>query len=318
MRLVCPNCDAQYEVDANAVPEAGRDVQCSNCGHTWFQLPPDIEAEIEADSALYGRILDQPPKTVPLSTTPEPDAAPQPVRMSPKRMMAEAAAAAERDETAATEPEPAAKPAAKPPIEPAQPLAAATAGAPVVRRGLDESLLAVLREEAERETAVRRSQTPRSIETQSDLGLEDTTVAGSTAKIVRERLSRIRGDEPEQETTRQTTARRDLLPDIEEINSTLRASTENRESRASVRPEAQQSHQRASNGFRSGFTLMLFLSVAALFAYVAAPRISQHIPALEAPLEAYVTQINNARVWVDAILQQATSGLQGLTGTSGN
>lgn len=37
MRLVCPKCAAQYEVDANAIPEAGRDVQCASCGNTWFQ-----------------------------------------------------------------------------------------------------------------------------------------------------------------------------------------------------------------------------------------------------------------------------------------
>ena len=37
MRLTCPNCDAQYEVDEAVIPEDGRDVQCSSCGHTWFQ-----------------------------------------------------------------------------------------------------------------------------------------------------------------------------------------------------------------------------------------------------------------------------------------
>ncbi|MGJ5621471.1 zinc-ribbon domain-containing protein, partial [Sulfitobacter sp. MF3-043] len=37
MRLICPNCDAQYEV----MPTDGRDVQCSNCGQTWFQHHPD-------------------------------------------------------------------------------------------------------------------------------------------------------------------------------------------------------------------------------------------------------------------------------------
>ena len=42
MRLICPNCDAEYEVDASVIPEAGRDVQCSNCGHTWFQMAPDL------------------------------------------------------------------------------------------------------------------------------------------------------------------------------------------------------------------------------------------------------------------------------------
>lgn len=38
MRLICPECAAQYEVDQSVIPEAGRDVQCSNCGHTWWQM----------------------------------------------------------------------------------------------------------------------------------------------------------------------------------------------------------------------------------------------------------------------------------------
>ncbi|HHB81612.1 MAG TPA: thioredoxin, partial [Aliiroseovarius sp.] len=47
MRLVCPNCGAQYEVDSRVIPENGRDVQCSNCGHTWFQKPAGSEALAE-------------------------------------------------------------------------------------------------------------------------------------------------------------------------------------------------------------------------------------------------------------------------------
>ena len=37
MRLVCPKCVAQYEVDDQAIPETGREVQCANCEHIWFQ-----------------------------------------------------------------------------------------------------------------------------------------------------------------------------------------------------------------------------------------------------------------------------------------
>ncbi|WP_435164429.1 zinc-ribbon domain-containing protein [Falsirhodobacter sp. 1013] len=40
MRLGCPGCGAQYEVGADAIPEAGREVTCSACGHRWFQLKP--------------------------------------------------------------------------------------------------------------------------------------------------------------------------------------------------------------------------------------------------------------------------------------
>ena len=36
MRLSCPSCGAVYEVPDDAIPAGGRDVQCTNCGHTWF------------------------------------------------------------------------------------------------------------------------------------------------------------------------------------------------------------------------------------------------------------------------------------------
>ena len=39
MRLICPNCGAQYEVPDDVIPSGGRDVQCSNCGHTWLESP---------------------------------------------------------------------------------------------------------------------------------------------------------------------------------------------------------------------------------------------------------------------------------------
>lgn len=40
MRLTCPRCGAQYEIDAAAIPTAGREVGCSACGHMWRASPP--------------------------------------------------------------------------------------------------------------------------------------------------------------------------------------------------------------------------------------------------------------------------------------
>ncbi|MEM0936869.1 MAG: zinc-ribbon domain-containing protein [Pseudomonadota bacterium] len=48
MRLTCPNCGAQYAVDPTVIPKEGRDVQCSSCGNTWFQVHPDAEGAAEA------------------------------------------------------------------------------------------------------------------------------------------------------------------------------------------------------------------------------------------------------------------------------
>lgn len=37
MRLTCPQCGAQYEIPDDAIPPAGREVECSSCNHVWFQ-----------------------------------------------------------------------------------------------------------------------------------------------------------------------------------------------------------------------------------------------------------------------------------------
>jgi predicted Zn finger-like uncharacterized protein len=48
MRLICPSCAAQYEIEDGVIPDAGRDVQCSACGTAWFQFPAHIESERRA------------------------------------------------------------------------------------------------------------------------------------------------------------------------------------------------------------------------------------------------------------------------------
>lgn len=39
MRLTCPSCASEYEVDAAAIGERGRMVRCANCEAEWFQAP---------------------------------------------------------------------------------------------------------------------------------------------------------------------------------------------------------------------------------------------------------------------------------------
>lgn len=45
MRLICPRCGAQYEIDAAAIPAAGRDVECSACDHVWRAWPVSEQTE---------------------------------------------------------------------------------------------------------------------------------------------------------------------------------------------------------------------------------------------------------------------------------
>ncbi len=223
MRLVCPNCDAQYEVDDAAIPEAGRDVQCSNCGHAWFQRHPEVVADEEFEDEIFLSDDEVPPPAPVVAAPPTPAVVPEP-------------------EPEPEEPAPVA--AAEPMVEVVQdeddgpePPPAAMQDAPARKPALDESLMAVLREEAEREAAVRRVEEPQQrIETQTDLGLTSApppppvpaSVLAARERFADLSVDRVEADEDEGEIVTRPTSRRELLPDIEEINSTLRASSEPR------------------------------------------------------------------------------------------
>ena len=295
MRLICPNCDAEYEVEDSAIPDTGRDVQCSNCGHAWFQLPPEIELALEQEEELFGQAAAaEPTATAAPSAVPEPAAAPA----------GDAAVLA-----AALKAEP--SKAALEPTLPSDP----------PRRTLDDNLMAILREEAEREAAARRSE-GSAIETQPDLGLAAPPApppsvppaTGSLAGAAR-RIAQMQGidpDAPPPAPPRPAT-RRDLLPDIEEINSSLKGSETPVTAMGDERPGA----AAEARGFRSGFALALFVAVMLLAAYVAAPQIKGQIPALAGGMDAYVAGVDGLRLWLDGAMRAATDMLRGMTAGEG-
>jgi predicted Zn finger-like uncharacterized protein len=296
MRLICPNCDAEYQVDDAAIPETGRDVQCSNCGHAWFQLPADAETAREAEDELFGET-------------------PSDAKLPPASVVENAPAAA--------------APEASPPQEDdtADEATELPEGAPAAaaRQTLDESVLAVLREEAERETAVRREEDPAlrsasagTVETQTEFGLDDAAAATSAAA---RHIARLKGVDPDAlsepdlppEIEAKASARRDLLPDIEEINSTLRANsdrTQDDEDDIDALPDLRPKRR----GFRSGFVLMMVVAVVLAMAYIMAPRIVAQIPGSAPTMKAYVAAVDTGRLWLDGMMKSASGSLRGLSG----
>ena len=66
MRIVCPRCVAQYEVDESIITEIGREVQCAECENIWFQdfvemLPTaeSINSSKDKDRQISGNIDDK-------------------------------------------------------------------------------------------------------------------------------------------------------------------------------------------------------------------------------------------------------------------
>lgn len=59
----------------------------------------------------------------------------------------------------------------------------------------------------------------------------------------------------------------------------------------------------AKGGFGGGFLGVLILAALGLLAYLFAARLIGLIPALEAPLSAYVSAVDSARIALDQMLQ---------------
>ncbi|KKK50985.1 hypothetical protein LCGC14_3119550 [marine sediment metagenome] len=183
------------------------------------------------------------------------------------------------------------------------------------RRELDGSTRAILREEAEREAAARRRGSS-SLEVQPDLGLG--SAAGADLRR-RPPVGPPTLSEPEpspaapatglDNATDSTGSRRDLLPDIEEINSTLTATSDRRSHRKSSDAEGEDETAQGSRGFRLGFSLMLLIAALLVLTYAFAPTLARSVPALEPALADYVEKVNDLRIVVDGWLQQATAAL---------
>lgn len=279
MRLTCPNCGARYEVPDEVIPPGGRDVQCSNCGDTWFQQHP--EETSRPDNAEAGPAVEHE-----AAEHSEPEAA---------------EASDEDDEEDAFEDEWADEDEDEP--------------APPQRQGVDPAVAEILRQEAAREQAARAAQAAAGIETQPDLGLRPPVhEEDERGRQARTRIERLRGAPAAASAEAQADAdlhagidpssRRNLLPDIEEINSSLTAfdiSEEPEEPAFAEEPEA----PARRSGFRSGFRLAVLVFLLGTTIYLLAPMIAAQFPAAEAPLTQYVQTVDAARIWLDTKVSAA-------------
>lgn len=263
MRLTCPNCGAQYEVPDDVIPEDGRDVQCSNCGTTWFQEHISRAGKaIRADDPIDDVDDD--------SAFDDDDADDEDMR-----------------------------PAAPPP-PPARPETAPA-------RSVTPDAADILREEAEYEARMRREEAG-GLETQPDLGLDDAADdVERRARQARERMARLKG--PGKPVVERTVpeppvpvpgSRRDRLPDIDEINSSLRARVEPVARPTETDPAKVEPRR---SGFARGFSVSLILVVLAVLVYANAPLIARTLPQADPAITAYVVFVDGLRGQLEALVR---------------
>ncbi len=298
MRLVCPNCAAQYEVDEGAIPNSGRDVQCANCSNTWFQehplhprdLPesePSTEpSEAEADDAAVGgddageEVADLPP------SAPEPQ---------------------DSDDTPDT-----AAPESRP-----------------LRKPTDPSVLDILRREAEHESARREAdnRAPPEVAVPDSEDPEEDSLA-RRARAARSRLTAQR-DEGERErrpnavqedhrpddpdtpphTERPEAVRPAVQPaDTKEIKAAMRAAEQQVDARITANADTPQPRR----GGRFGFYLAVLIALILLAAYALKPQIAAAVPGSEPTLDVFVSIVNSARAALGNLFQALIALVQGL------
>ncbi|WP_242500532.1 hypothetical protein [Tropicimonas sp. IMCC6043] len=166
------------------------------------------------------------------------------------------------------------------------------------RRSVHESAMSILREEAAREQAVRHRETG-GLETQGELDIPPP------ARSVRDPARVLPSDTlpPPAARAERSSPRRDRLPDVEEINSsldpadTMSAHAGHRTTEAEAR----------SRGQRLGFGLALLLFGTAAVVYVQAGRLAHALPDAAPVLERYVVTVDSGRLWLDRTLRDAVT-----------
>ncbi|MGR3506099.1 MAG: zinc-ribbon domain-containing protein [Paracoccaceae bacterium] len=359
MRLVCPNCAAQYEVPESVIPDNGRDVQCSSCGHTWFQAhPSQAIPEQEEEPAEQEFWADE---SEVAATRPDEDAEDEWEGFPTDPRLTEAPPS---DKALVPDPE---DPASRlPEIDEDDYEEDPALDMPPARRGLDTSVADLLREEAEREARARAAERAHGLESQPDLGLESASAAQDLdaqrrSEEARQRVARLRGTEvelaqasapaspppppPAQPAAPQATAtprkssaeddriaaaaaaavaesRRGLLPDIEEINSSLRSTSDRRPARADDHDtpgqtaEMRETATAPKRSFSRGFSVTLLVAMIFLALYVFAPALAEMVPAAMPLLDGYVGAVDDLRVMLDNQVQNLSRWLANIAGST--
>ncbi len=262
MRIVCPNCNAQYEIDPALLPPEGREVQCSGCGTVWFQKPGETTPIAAASQPELSAAPDKAAQPA-AEPTPEPDTPPEPDAPEPTEMAA---------------------PQSPPPVTSAP-------------KPVDEKVLGILREEAAFET--RQRERDRSVlESQPELGILGAAPWPSTAtpgKMDASDSSTQHSDTLLKETPGTNAP---AFPDIDDISATLEPIGRGRKFSATASDSAsptENNAESAQSNFLRGLIWPIVVAAVLMALYLAAPALSRTIPAITPALAGYVMLVDGLR-----------------------
>ena len=295
MRLQCPNCDAEYEVDASAIPYEGRDVQCSNCGHGWFQAHPDFETDYEVESALY-----DPPPPLPqgadvASGIPKRELPPEAMQILREEVAREEAARAADAARANSAPPP----------------------APPSPSGIEAELDAMAAQEAQPVTEQSDAAEPAPKDSYGDIEAaldadqcsmpQPPELTAPLPRVAPRRVARLKG----LNTDSAAQAAPYPAPPAEALDEAEVFASDAAKPDPDLRAGINSTKPRRSGG-RAGFYTALLLALASAAVYLFSAELAALVPVLAPYLQGFVAAVNDLRDLVEVIVPQAIGGAQGI------
>ncbi len=258
MRLVCPNCKAEYNVADDAFSDGARDVQCSNCQHTWFQTPASRMISREVS-----RVLSTPLPSVVKTQS--------------------------RDVSAYDSPQAGNSRAEGPLHKPV--------GDGPRHRPVDPNVANILREEAEltRGVADYSADAPAPASSREVTAEEIEETRQRIARMTAEEGGTPTGMSPAAAAAAHAAAHADphSIPELTEINAALRARQEAQDGSGLTELEMKEARDR--RGFRRGFFTVLLLVALIISPYIFADEVVEAMPELSGYMATYVLVIDQMR-----------------------
>ncbi len=286
MRIVCPACNAQYEIADDLLPEEGREVQCSACGTVWFQERRGTNPRVKpALAPSLSAAATMPPETAVSS-------AQVPLTDPPQAGDAEAGAADLPAHTQDGEP---ADTAISPNPDPEHESAATLHN---VKPPSPETL-DILRKEAEFEARQRAREANR-LESQPDLGLlgaapwpsnpRDDAIAAESA--------------PSDPAQARDAPKGAAFPDIEDISASLDpiSSARGRSGASGDKILVPPTSAERNASFIRGLIMPLAVALVLVALYLIAPVIGSAVPALTPVTSGYVNAVDGLRITLAGLL----------------
>lgn len=282
MELICPSCEARYQLPDGAISEKGRQVSCMSCGHGWHAYPPLVLSESNRAGMASS------PIGIPFGTPPggAPAAGAKPPRqVAPSRPMP---GQADKFETAAAEPQ-----------------AAATSSSRTQQLAEIREMLAEVQAEDHTAPTVQR-----------DTPLQDDSLTGPA----KPRAAALADADRPASNAPEETMGRDPIDPLEERaqnrpNKTEKAKPVDLKSirrRHDRKERARQREKSMTNGaFLTGFLLVVIIVAVLIGLYVLHPAIISKLPGTEQALNEYVATIDSFRVSIAETVDQARRWLMG-------